>query len=63
MEEFKRFRFAFQCCNKNRNIEQSEEFYWAVQCFKKLHNVNYNHPKVRDFLKEFSTKSLYLGLR
>ena len=64
MGEFKRFKFAFEYCNKNRSIEQPEEFYWAVKCFEKLHNnINYNHPKVRDFLKQFSTKSLYLGMK
>ena len=63
MEEFKSFKFAFNYCNKNRKIERPEEFFWAVQCFKKLHNLPYNHSKVKDFLKQFCTKSLHLGMQ
>ena len=62
MEEFKRFKFAFEYCNKNRKIERAEDFYWAIQCFKKLHGLKYNHSKVKRFLKQFSTKSLHLGM-
>ena len=63
MEEFKRFKFAFEYCNKKRKIEKAEEFFWAVQCFKKLYGVKYNHPKVKRFLKQFCTKSLHLGMQ
>ena len=63
MEEFKRFKFAFKYCNKNRKIEEPEQFYWAIQCFKKLYGLKYNHSKVKDFLKEFCTKSLHLGMQ
>ena len=62
-KEFNRFRFAFNYCNKNRKIEQPEEFYWAVQCFKKLHDLHYEHPKVKAFLTEFCVKSLHLGMQ
>ena len=48
---------------KNRKIEQPEEIYWAIQCFKKLHNLPYNHSKVKNFLKQFCIKSLHLGMQ
>ena len=63
MNEFKRFKFAFEYCNKKRKIEEPEEFYWAVQCYKKLYNLKYNHSKVKNFLKEFCIKSLHLGMQ
>ena len=63
MEEFKRFKFAFEYCNKRRKIEEPEQFYWAIQCFKKLYGVNYDDTKVRGFLKEFCIKSLHLGMQ
>ena len=62
-KEFNRFKFAFNYCNKKRKIEEPEQFYWAIQCFKKLHNVHYYHPKVKGFLKEFCVKSLHLGMQ
>ena len=62
MEEFRRFKFAFNYCDKSRKVIEPEQFYWAVQCFKKLNNVNYNDQKVRDFLKQFSVKALHLGM-
>ena len=63
MEEFKRFKFAFNYCNRKRKIEEPEQFFWAIQCFKKLHNVNYDHSKVKAFLTEFCVKSLHLGMQ
>ena len=62
MEEFRRFKFAFNYCDKSRKVTEPEQFYWAVQCFKKLNNVNHNDQKVRDFLKQFSVKALHLGM-
>ena len=62
MEDFKKFKFAFNYCDKSRKVMEPEQFYWAVQCFKKLNNVNYKDQKVRDFLKQFSVKALHLGM-
>ena len=62
MEEFKKFKFAFNYCDKSRKVMEPEQFYWAVQCFKKLNNVNYKDQKVRGFLKQFSVKALHLGM-
>ena len=62
MEEFRRFKFAFNYCNKLRKVTEPEQFYWAVQCFKKLNNVSYKDQKVKDFLMQFSVKALHLGM-
>ena len=62
MEDFKKFKFAFNYCDKSRKVMEPEQFYWAVQCFKKLNKVNYKDQKVRDFLKQFSVKALHLGM-
>ena len=62
-KEFNRFKFAFNYCNRKRKIEEPEQFWWAVQCFKKLHHVHYEHSKVRHFLKQFCVKSLHLGMQ
>ena len=63
MEEFRRFKFAFNYCNKLRKVNEPEQFYWAIQCFKKLNKLtSFNNQKVKDFLLEFSVKALHLGM-
>ena len=62
MEEFRRFKFAFNYCDKLRKVSEPEQFYWAIQCFKKLNKVSYKHQKVREFLMQFSIKALHLGM-
>ena len=62
MEEFRRFKFAFNYCDKLRKVTEPDQFYWAIQCFKKLNNVTYKNQKVRDFLMQFSVKALHLGM-
>ena len=62
MEEFRRFKFAFNYCEKLRKITEPKQFYWAIQCFKKLNNVTYKNQKVKDFLMQFSVKALHLGM-
>ena len=63
MDEFKRFKFAFNYCNKLRKVMEPEQFYWAVKCFRKLNNIkDYKDQKVKDFLKQFSVKALHLGM-
>ena len=62
MEEFRRLKFAFNYCDKLRKVSEPEQFYWAIQCFKKLNNVCYNDQKVKDFLMQFSVKVLHLGM-
>ena len=62
MEEFRRLKFAFNYCNKLRKVYEPEQFFWAIQCFKKLNNVSYNDQKVKDFLTQFSVKALHLGM-
>ena len=63
MEEFRRFKFAFLYCDKRRKIEEPEQFYWAVQCFKKLNRLEYNDSNIKGFLKQFCVKSLHLGMQ
>ena len=62
MEEFRKFKFAFNYCDKLRKVTEPEQFYWAIQCFKKLNKVSYKHQKVREFLMQFSIKALHLGM-
>ena len=62
MEEFRRFKFAFNYCYKMRRVSEPEQFFWAVQCFKKLNNVTYNDQKVKNFLAQFTVKALHLGM-
>ena len=62
MEEFRRLKFAFYYCNKLRKVTEPEQFYWSIQCFKKLYKVSYNDQKVKDFLMQFSVKALHLGM-
>ena len=62
MEQFRRFKFAFNYCDKMRKVSEPEQFFWAIQCFKKLNNVNYNDQKVKNFLMQFSVKALHLGM-
>ena len=62
MDDFKKFKFAFNYCDKSRKVLEPEEFYWAIQCFKKLNNVNYKDQKIRGFLKQFSVKALHRGM-
>ena len=62
MDEFKKFKFAFNYCNKSRKVMEPEQFYWAVKCFQKLNNIDYKDQKVRNFLKQFSVKALHLGM-
>ena len=49
MEEFRRLKFAFNYCNKQRKVEEPEQFYWAVKSFKKLNRVSNNTQVVKDF--------------
>ena len=62
MEEFRRLKFAFNYCDKMRKVNEPEQFFWAVQCYKKLNNINYSDQKVKDFLTQLSTKALHLGM-
>ena len=62
MEEFRRFKFAFNYCHKMRKVNKPEQFFWAIQCFKKLNNVSYNDQIVKNFLYQFSIKALHLGM-
>ena len=63
MEEFRRFKFAFNYCNKNRKVSEPEQFFWAIQCFKKLNGVSYNDQKVKNFLQQFTVKALHFGMK
>ena len=63
MEEFRRFKFAFNYLNKERKINEPEQFWWAVKCFKKLHKISNNTQMVKDFLHQFSVKALHLGMQ
>ena len=62
MEEFRRLKFAFNYCDRQRKVEEPEQFYWAVKCFKKLSKVSNNTQIVKDFLGQFSVKALHLGM-
>ena len=63
MEEFRRIKFAFNYFDKERKINEPEQFWWAVKCFKKLRKISGNTQEVRNFLKQFSVKSLHLGMQ
>ena len=62
MEEFRRLRFAFNYCDRQRKVEEPEQFYWAVKCFKKLKKISNNTQIVKDFLNQFSVKALHFGM-
>ena len=63
MEEFRRLKFAFKYCDKNRRIIEPEQFYWAVKCFKKLYKIIDNNQMVIEFLNQFSVKALHFGMQ
>ena len=63
MEEFRRLKFAFNYFDRERKITEPEQFWWAVKCFKKFHKITGNTQEVKDFLKQFSVKSLHLGMQ
>ena len=62
MEEFRRLKFAFNYCDKQRKVEEPEQFYWAVKSFKKLNKISNNNQVVKDFLNQFSVKALHFGM-
>ena len=62
MEEFRRLKFAFNYCDRQRKVEEPEQFYWAVKCFKKLSKISNNTQIVKDFLNQFSVKALHFGM-
>ena len=63
MEEFRRLKYAFNYLNKEKKIEEPEQFYWAVKCFKKFYKISNNTQMVKDFLNQFSVKALHLGMQ
>ena len=63
MEEFRRLKFAFNYFDKERKINEPEQFWWAVKCFKKIRKISSNTQEVKNFLNQFSVKSLHLGMQ